>query len=51
MLEHGRGVPQDRARAADLYQMACTAGAKTACDKAREMHEPPPIPFLDGGLP
>jgi TPR repeat protein len=51
MYERGRGVSQDRARAGDLYQLACTAGASQACDKAREMHEPPPVPFLDGGLP
>jgi TPR repeat protein len=41
MLELGRGVPQDRARAGDLYQLACTAGAAKACDKAKQMHEPP----------
>lgn len=51
MYERGTGVAADRKRAGDLYQMACTAGAKTACDKAREMHAPPPIPFLEGGLP
>jgi hypothetical protein len=28
--------------------MACTAGAKQACDKARQLHEPPAAPFFDG---
>jgi TPR repeat protein len=51
MFELGRGVPQDRAKAGDLYQVACTAGARQACDKAREMHAPPMLPFLDGGFP
>lgn len=51
MYERGTGVPADRGKAGDLYQSACTAGAKQACDKAREMHEPPPVPFLEGGLP
>ncbi len=51
MYENGRGVPQDRKKAADLYQMACTAGSKTSCAKAGEMQAPPPLPFLDGGLP
>lgn len=51
MYERGTGKPVDRERAGDLYQAACTAGAKEACDKAREMHSPPPIPFLEGGLP
>lgn len=51
MTERGTGVPQDRAKAADLYQMACTAGAQQACEKARELHAPPQLPFLDGGLP
>lgn len=51
MYERGRGVPQDRAKAGDLYQIACTAGAKQACDLARAMHGPPPVPFLEGGLP
>lgn len=51
MFENGRGVPQDRAKAGDLYQVACTAGAKQACDKAKEMHAPPPVPFMDAGLP
>ena len=37
MYENGRGVPRDRAKAGDLYQAACTAGAKTACDKAKQM--------------
>jgi TPR repeat protein len=49
MYERGTGVPQDRTKAADLYQAACTAGAQQACEKAREMHGPAPIPFLDGG--
>ena len=51
MLESGRGVPVDRAKAGDLYQIACTAGAKQACEKARQMHQPPVPPWLDGGLP
>lgn len=51
MYERGTGVPVNRERAGDLYQTACTAGAKQACDKAREMHAPPPVPFLEGGLP
>lgn len=50
MYERGTGEPLDRRKAGDLYQVACTAGAKMACDKAREMHGPPPIPFLEGGL-
>jgi hypothetical protein len=51
MYERGTGVPQDRVKAGDLYQMACTAGAKTACEKAKELHAPPQLPFLEGGLP
>jgi TPR repeat protein len=51
MYERGTGVPASRERAGELYQVACTAGARQACDKAREMHEPPTPPFLDGGLP
>jgi TPR repeat protein len=51
MYERGTGVPQDRVKAGDLYQQACTAGSKTACDKAREMHTPAVPFFLDGGLP
>jgi TPR repeat protein len=39
MFENGRGVPLDRAKAADLYQTVCTAGAKQACDKARQLRE------------
>jgi uncharacterized protein len=50
VFERGTGVRQDRARAGELYQKACTAGAKSSCEKAKEMHEPPPVPFLDGGL-
>ena len=50
MYERGTGVPIDRQKAGDLYQVACTAGARGACDKAREMHGPPAIPFIDGGL-
>jgi TPR repeat protein len=50
MFENGRGVPRDRAKAGDLYQVACTAGSTTACGKAKDMHEPAPIPFLDAGL-
>ncbi len=42
MVENGRGVERDRARAGKLYQVACTAGAEHACEKAKEMHEPPP---------
>jgi TPR repeat protein len=34
MYERGTGVPADRHRAAELYQVACTAGAHAACDKA-----------------
>jgi uncharacterized protein len=51
MFERGTGVPADRGKAADLYQVACTAGAQQACDRARQLHEPPTPPFLDGGLP
>jgi TPR repeat protein len=51
MYERGTGVAVNRAKAGDLYQMACTSGAKLACDKAKEMRGPPPIPFLEGGLP
>jgi hypothetical protein len=51
MYERGTGVVRDRNKAASLYQTACTAGAKVACDKAKEMQEPPPLPFLDGALP
>jgi TPR repeat protein len=51
MYERGTGVLRDRAKAGDLYQMACTAGAQQSCEKAKEMHEPPPVPFLEGGLP
>jgi TPR repeat protein len=49
MVERGHGVARDRAKAGDLYQMACTAGAKQACDRAREMHAPETPLFLDGG--
>ncbi len=35
MLEDGRGVAQDLKRASDLYQMACAAGARLSCEKAR----------------
>jgi TPR repeat protein len=51
MYERGTGVPADRVKAGDLYQMACTAGVAQACDKARELHAPPALPFLEGGLP
>jgi uncharacterized protein len=51
MYDRGTGVSADRQRARDLYQFACTAGARSACEKAREMRAPPPIPFLEGGLP
>jgi uncharacterized protein len=51
MYERGTGEPMDRAKAGDLYQVACTAGAQQACEKAKEMHAPPALPFLDGGLP
>jgi TPR repeat protein len=51
MYERGTGVPVDRAKAGDLYQVACTAGAQAGCEKAREMHAPPVLPFLEGGLP
>ena len=51
MYERGTGVPANRQKAGELYQMACTAGAGGACDKARAMHGPQPIPFVDGGLP
>ncbi|HXN31931.1 MAG TPA: tetratricopeptide repeat protein [Polyangiaceae bacterium] len=50
MYERGTGVPQDRAKAGELYQLTCTAGAKESCEKAKAMHEAPPLPFLDGGL-
>jgi TPR repeat protein len=39
MYENGRGVPRDRSRAAELYDVACSAGAKQACNKAKEMRE------------
>ena len=51
MYERGTGVARDRAKAADLYQFACTAGAKSSCEKARELHAPPPLPSIEGGLP
>jgi TPR repeat protein len=51
MYERGTGVPKDRKKAGDLYQLACTAGAPQACDKAKEMHAPQTLPFLDGGFP
>jgi hypothetical protein len=51
MYERGTGVVQDRGRAGELYQTTCTAGVPQSCDKAKEMHEPPPVPFLEGGLP
>ncbi len=51
MYERGTGVPQDRAKAGDLYQASCTAGAKLACEKAREMQAPASPPFFDGSLP
>ncbi len=51
MYERGAGVPANREKAGDLCQIACTAGAKQACDKAREMHASPVAPFLEGGLP
>jgi TPR repeat protein len=45
MCERGTGLPQDRAKAASLYQVACSAGAKLACEKAREIREiPAPSP-------
>jgi TPR repeat protein len=37
MFERGTGVPQDR--------------AKASCEKAKEMREPPQMPFFDGSLP
>jgi len=51
MYERGTGVPADAKKAADLYQVACTGGAPQACDKAKELREPPTLPFLDGGRP
>lgn len=51
MYERGTGEPVDRRKAGDLYQLACAAGAKEACDKAKEMREPPPTPFADAGTP
>lgn len=51
MYERGTGVVQDRGRAGELYQTTCTAGVPQSCDKAKEMYEPPPVPFLEGGLP
>lgn len=51
MFERGTGVPASREKAGDLYQSACTAGATQACEKAREMHAPPVLPMLEGGLP
>jgi TPR repeat protein len=51
MYERGSGVALDRAKASDLYGVACTAGARQSCEKAKEMHDPPPVPFLEGGLP
>jgi len=41
MYENGRGVASDRSKAAALYGMACGAGAKRACDKAKELQETP----------
>ena len=37
MFENGRGVPQDRGRAATLYDAACAAGATPACEKAKAL--------------
>lgn len=51
MYERGTGVLRDRGRAGELYQATCTAGVPQSCDKAKEMHEPPSLPFLDAGLP
>jgi TPR repeat protein len=39
MYEHGRGVPTDRSKAADLYDATCKAGVRQACDMAREMRK------------
>jgi hypothetical protein len=53
MFENGRGVAKDRAKAGALYQESCAGGAKTACDKAKEMQETPqptPLPFLDAAV-
>jgi TPR repeat protein len=41
MYERGTGVPRDRARAGDLYQSACTAGAEQSCERTKEMRAPP----------
>jgi hypothetical protein len=49
MYERGTGVPVSRSKAGDLYQTACTAGAQLACDKARDMQEPPPTALWEGG--
>jgi hypothetical protein len=46
-------VRADRAKAADLYQLACAAGAKIACDKAAELRKPLPSnepAFLDASV-
>jgi TPR repeat protein len=38
--ERGTGLAADRQRAGELYQGACAAGAKVACDKAKELTSP-----------
>jgi TPR repeat protein len=49
MYENGRGVQVDRSKAEEKYGRACAAGAKQACDKAKEMQSPgTQAPFLDG---
>jgi len=50
MLERGTGVLADREKAAELYQVACKAGAKLACDKAKELSASVPAFLVEGGL-
>ena len=45
----GRGVPRGRAKAGDSIRWRATAGAKQACDRAREMHASEAPTFLDAG--
>ena len=48
-LEDGRGVAVDRAKASALYDTACHAGAKPACDKASALRGPPASGPPDAG--
>jgi TPR repeat protein len=40
MYERGTGVPRDPDKAAAMYQVACEAGAREACEKARQLATP-----------